>query len=103
MVSGGQNINNNPTTYKLFIDNCNTALNTLGEIGRLEYNKILFEGLINGQSIPLGTFNGISIPLDKDGDEYFAPGIDRDLNKLNQDPTFLDFKPFKLEFKIKGE
>ena len=99
MVLEGQKINNNPTLYKIFTDNCHTVLNTLGEVGRAEYAKIILEAAANGQSVPAGTFYGVSVPLDEDGDRYWAPGIGRDLNDISSESS----SSYKLEFNLKGE
>ena len=83
MLIKAQTINDNPTIYKVFFDNCNTALNTLGIAGEAEYKKILFESSINLQSPPAGVFNGINVPINGDSGKLWVPGVDMILDDNN--------------------
>lgn len=81
MVQASQTINDSKITYKYFFDNCHSTLFTLGKVAEQSYNRYLFENLIQQKPIPVGHFNGISVPRDENNDSYWAPGIDIDLNR----------------------
>lgn len=89
MVSEGQNINNNPVSYKYLSRNCNTTHGSIGQAGEIKYQQILFDAATQGYSIPEGTFNGVNVPTNSDGESYWTPGLNNKLDvSLNQ---FYDF------------
>ena len=79
MISEGQRINNEGYDYEYLTQNCDTAMAHMVKAGEVRYNELKLQADSNQQSLALESWKGLDLP-DDNGNEYWTPGVDLELN-----------------------